>query len=270
MRKTGRWFSFLLIGYLIFASMLYFLQEKMIFLPVSLPEDYRYEFNANFEEIFLENQDGARLNGLHFKSKDPRGVILYFHGNAGNLARWGEITQYFTRFQYDVVVMDYRTYGKSRGKLSESALYEDGQIFYDYVVEQFKEDQLIIYGRSLGTGIATWLGSRNDPAQIILETPYYSFLDIGQERFPYLPVKWMLKYHFRSHEYVQQISCPITIFHGTNDNVVPIRSGRKLFDSIPGSSKEMVVIEGGGHNNLSQFDGYTSGIENLLANSSIK
>ena len=264
MRKTGRWFSFLLIGYLIFASMLYFLQEKMIFLPSSLPEDYRYEFNAPFEEIFLQNNDGARLNGLHFKSNNAKGVILYFHGNAGNLARWGEITQYFTRFQYDVVVMDYRTYGKSKGKLSETALYEDGQMFYDYVSKLYNEDQLIVYGRSLGTGIATWLGSRNNPSRIILETPYYSFLDIGQKRFPFLPVRWLLKYHFRSHEYVQQIRCPITIFHGTEDNVVPIQSGQKLFESIPGTSKEMVVIEGGGHNNLSQFDRYISGIESLL------
>lgn len=270
MRKTGRWISFLLIGYIIFASMLYFLQEKLIFLPATLPQNFKYEFNVPFEEFFLENGDGARLNGLHFKSDKSKGVILYFHGNAGNLARWGEITQYFTRFQYDVVVMDYRTYGKSKGKLSESALYEDGQMFYDYVIDQYPEDQLILYGRSLGTGIATWLGSNNNPSQIILETPYYSFLDIGMKRFPYLPVKWLLKYHFRSFDYVQRINCPVTIFHGTEDNVVPIQSGRKLYESIPGNSKKMVVIEGGRHNNLSQFDRYHSGIEALLAMPLIK
>lgn len=269
MHRLRGWFALLLTVYLIFASMVYFIQEKLIFLPSSLPQQYEYEFNIPFEEIFLENE-GARLNGIHFKTENPKGVILYFHGNAGNLARWGEITKEFVPFGYDVLVMDYRTYGKSTGKLSESALYEDGQLFYNYVLEQYNEDQLILYGRSLGTGIATWLASKNDPAQIILETPYYSFLDIGQKRFPYLPVKWLLKYEFRSFEYVQQINCPVHIFHGTDDKVVSFDSGEKLFNSIPGNNKAMIVIEGGGHNNLSQFQAYLSGIEQILAPSLIK
>lgn len=265
MRKLGRWTSFLLVGYFALAGMVYFIQEKLIFLPTSLPQNYQYVFDVPFEEIFLDNEDGARINALHFKANRPKGVILYFHGNAGNLARWGEITKFFTQFQYDVVVMDYRTYGKSKGRLSEQALYEDGQMFYDYALESFSEDQLVVYGRSLGTGIASWLGSRNRPAQIILETPYYSFLDIGRRRFPYLPVKWLLKYQFNSYEFVKDISCHITIFHGTSDRVVPLDSGQMLYESIPGSNKHMVVVEGGEHNNLVQFEAYRHGIAMLLS-----
>ncbi len=101
--------------------MLYFLQEKFIFLPSKLPQDYAYSFAFPHTEFNLETPDGAKLNGLHFKNGNSKGVILYFHGNAGDLSRWGEIALFFVEKQYDVVIMDYRTYGKSTGKLSPQA-----------------------------------------------------------------------------------------------------------------------------------------------------
>lgn len=247
------------------AGMIYFIQEKLIFLPTRLPDNYQYQFDVPFEELNLDSEDGARLNAIHFKCQEPKGVILYFHGNAGNLARWGEITQSFTEFNYDLVIMDYRSYGKSKGRLSESALYEDGQLFYDYVIRQYKEEEVILYGRSLGTGIATRLASQNNPGKIILETPYYSLKDIGQKKFPYLPVKWLLKYEFNSYEYVQNISCPIVVFHGSNDEVIPLESGKKLFESIPNSDKEFYLVQGGRHNNLASFETYLKGIRKTLS-----
>jgi pimeloyl-ACP methyl ester carboxylesterase len=99
----------LVVIYLFIASMLYFFQEKIIFLPSQLPKDYVYSFSQRFEEFFLDSKDGAHLNGLHFKVANPKGVILYFHGNAGDLSRWGEIAQFFVQKQYDVIVMDFRT-----------------------------------------------------------------------------------------------------------------------------------------------------------------
>ena len=270
MRKAAKWVAVLIGFYLLSASMIYFIQEKLIFLPTKLPLDYQYEFDHSFEEIFLEANDGARLNALHFKSSDPKGVILYFHGNAGNLARWGEIATSFVDMDYDVVIMDYRTYGKSKGTLSEQALIDDGQLFYDYVLSQYQEEQLILYGRSLGTGIATKLAAENNPAKVLLETPYYSLLDIAESRFPYLPVKRLLKYQFKSFENVRDINCRISVFHGTSDEVIPLDSGRRLYESIPGSNKELFVVPGGQHNNLAAFKEYRVGISEVLAPSLIK
>ena len=271
MHRARKWAVVILGAYLLTGTMIYFIQEKFIFLPSSLPVDYQYDFEVPFEEIFLETSDDARLNGLHFKSSSPRGVILYFHGNAGTLARWGEIAMSLTKeYNYDVVVMDYRTYGKSKGQLSEKALYEDGQLFYDYILQLYKEQEVVLFGRSLGTGIATLLASTNSPGQLILETPYYSMLDLGQKRFPYLPVKWLLRYEFKSFEYVQNIACPVTVFHGTRDEIVPLESGRKLFETIPGSDKEMIIVEGGRHNNLSAFDSYNLGLRDVLEINSIE
>lgn len=256
---------------MIFGIMIYFIQEQFIFLPTRLPENYQYQFDIPFEEFFLKAKDGARLNALHFKSPRPKGVILYFHGNAGNLARWGDITMGLSReYNYDVVVMDYRSYGKSRGNLSEEALNEDGQLFYDYIMRYYDEKDIVLYGRSLGTGIATRLASINNPKKLILETPYYSLLDIGERRFPFLPVRWLLKYQFKSYEYVRDISCPIAIFHGTDDEIIPMESGKKLFESIPGSNKEFIAVKGARHNNLSVFDAYHLGIRKMLSAGSVK
>ncbi|NAS13637.1 alpha/beta hydrolase [Poritiphilus flavus] len=251
-------------GYLIIAAMLYLLQERLIFLPTKLPADYQFSFTQPFQEVFLKAGDEALLNGIHFTLDNPRGVILYFHGNAGDLSRWGQITSFFTTKGYEVIVMDYRTYGKSTGKLSEAVLYTDAALFYNYAQSKFPEDKIIVYGRSLGTGIASKIASLNNPSKLILETPYYSLEDVGKSRFPWLPVKLLSRYAMRSYEFVAQVNCPITILHGTRDQVVPFESGEKLFEAIPGKQKKMIVIEGGGHNNLAGYEAYQNAINAIL------
>ncbi|WP_430966433.1 alpha/beta hydrolase [Spongiimicrobium sp. 2-473A-2-J] len=267
MRKLRKTVILLLVLPGLLLTMLYFIQEKLIFLPTRLPADYGYTFRSDFEELFLPTEDGARLNALHFKQPGSQGVILYFHGNAGDLSRWGTVAPLFMEKGYDVLVMDYRTYGKSTGKLSEAALHKDAQRFYDYLLQRYNENQIVLYGRSLGSGVAARLASGNQPAQLILETPYYSLMDVAQERFPFLPMKWLLKYKLPSHSYVQEVTCPITIFHGTDDRVVPYGSGQRLFEAIPGPQKRMYTIEGGGHNNLIDFRPYHDGIDTVLGQS---
>ncbi len=244
--------------------MLYFLQEKLIFLPSKLPQEFEFSFRHDFEEVNLTTEDGSLLNSIHFKHDNPKGLILYFHGNAGDLSRWGNVTSFFVDRKYDVLVMDYRTYGKSTGKLSEDALHSDAQLFYDYACKQYDEDQIILYGRSLGTGIAAKLASKNNPNKLILETPYYSLMEVARDRFPFLPITLLMKYRLLTYEFIQSVSCPISIFHGTNDNVIPYKSGRRLFDAIPQQAKVFYTIAKGGHNNLIEFDDYLNGINKAL------
>ncbi len=246
------------------SSALYFIQEKIIFLPTVLDQDYQYEFNHDFEELNLQTEDGAKLNAIHFKVKNPKGAILYFHGNAGDLSRWGTISEFFVEKHYDVLIMDYRTYGKSTGKLSEAAFYSDAQLFYDYLKNDYIEEDITLYGRSLGTGIAAYLASKNNPKQLILETPYYSILDVAKDRFPILPVEKLLKYQFPTNKFIKKSKCPIIIFHGTNDEVVPYASAEKLFDVVPKSQATFVTIEEGNHGNLNAFDTYHHHMNNLL------
>ena len=245
------------------ASALYFFQEKILFLPTKLEQDYQYQFNYNFEELFLKTEEKASINALHFKVENPKGVILYFHGNAGDLSRWGNIAEYFVAKNYDVLVIDYRTYGKSTGKLSEQALYNDAQFCYDYLLKHYSENQITLYGRSLGTGIASYLASKNNPKQLILETPYYSILDVAESRFPIFPVKSLLKYHFPTFKYLPKTNCPITIIHGTDDGLVPYASGEKL-SKLNIEKLNFISIEGGDHNNLIEFEDYHKAIQTVL------
>ena len=261
LKKAGLW---VISTILIFFAMLYFLQEKLIFLPSKLDEDYQYTFHEPFEEFYLLRPDGARLNALHFKREAPQGVILYFHGNAGDLSRWGEVVQGLVRRNYEVVVMDYRTYGKSTGKLSEKALLDDAQAFYDHLLNSYSRDQIILYGRSLGTAMASYVASHNRIPYLILETPFYSLLDVARSRFPFLPLEPLFKYPFRSYEFLKEADGRILMIHGDQDEVVPLESARKLQKSLKGKSLEFVLIPGGQHNNLSSFEAYQRTMDRWL------
>ncbi|MDC8003997.1 alpha/beta fold hydrolase [Aureisphaera galaxeae] len=250
--------------YLIITILMFLLQEKLIFLPSTLPQDYAYTFQEEFEELFLEAEDGARLNALHFKVDNPKGLILYFHGNAGDLSRWGVITSEFTKYGYDVLVMDYRTYGKSTGKLSEMALYGDAKMFYKKAMELFPEDQIIVYGRSLGTTFATAVASHHHPQKLLLETPFYGLEELAKERYWFLPVSAFLKYQFPTWFYAENVKCPITIFHGTEDEVVPYHSGKQLYETLPKDQANLVTISGGSHNDLIAFPAYHEAIRKEL------
>ena len=263
-RRVKKLLVLLIVLYAMIGTSLYFLQEKILFRPTFLAQDYVYNFDSNFEELFLKPNDEAVINALHFKAEKPKGVILYFHGNAGDLSRWGLITEYFVNMHYDVLVMDYRTYGKSTGPLSENALYEDAQYCYDYLKSRYSENQITLYGRSLGTGIATYVASKNQPKQLILESPYYNLEDVAKHRFPIFPVKYLMRYRLASHEYIVQARCPIAIVHGMQDYVVSFASGKKLFDISPQELSTFTIVENGNHNNLIQFEAYHQMIETLL------
>ncbi len=240
------------------------MQERLLFLPTHLEQDYRFEFNYPFEELFLKATDGALLNGIHFKVAQPKGVILYFHGNAGDLSRWGKIAEPFVKKGYDLVMMDYRTYGKSTGTLAHDVFSTDAQLFYAYVRDHYEEHEITLYGRSLGTYMATCLASNNKPGQLILETPYYSMVDIAERRFPLFPVKHLLKYPFPSYNCIAEVTCPITIIHGTDDDIVPIASAKRLNALAPQSLTTFITIEDGKHNTLGEDERYWSYMHNIL------
>lgn len=256
--------AILLVGtYIMIGTAIYYFQEKLLFFPTPLPQEFTYQFNYPFEELFFKPEKNVSINALHFKVDHPKGVIYYFHGNAGNLSRWGTIVEYLVAQQYDVLVMDYRGYGKSTGPLNEAAFYTDAQYGYNYLLNHYDTATITLYGRSLGTGIATYLASKNQAKQLILETPYYNIADVAKKRFPILPVNSLLKYKFPSNEYIAAVTCPITIFHGTEDKIVPYVSGKKLSTITP-KNTTLITIKDGRHNNLVEFETYQNMILALL------
>lgn len=239
-------------------------QEKMIFMPESLPQHYQYNFNTDFKELFLVAEDGAKLNALHFKVDKPKGVVLYFHGNAGELASWGEVVQKFVDRDYDVLVMDYRGYGKSTGSRTEKALYKDAEMFYEYVLRGYSENDIVVYGRSLGTTFATYVAAINHPRELILEAPFYSLDEVASHRFPIYPVKTFLKFHFPTYKYIQQVRSPIFIFHGTGDKTVPYANSIKLSKLVNPEKLTFISISGADHNDVVDTEEYHDELDDIL------
>lgn len=250
--------------YILFLVGFYLFQEKVIFRPKKLAKNYIYLFEKEFEEVNIKTNDNSIINALHFKVKNPKGIILYYHGNKGNLKRWGPMVSPFTEYGYDVFVMDYRGYGKSNGERNEKNLYSDAQLCYKYVTRFFDEKSIIIYGRSLGGTFATYVSSQNKPKKLILEAPFYNLTDLSNRKFTFLPYKYLLKFKFNSNEFIKDIKCPITIFHGDEDRLIPLKSGQKLYEASDKVLTKFVIIKNGTHHNLMTSDLYKEKMATLL------
>lgn len=253
------------------SELIKYFQEKVVFLPVVLPTDHLFDFDEKFDEYFLETPFEGKINVLHFKIRQPKGVILYFHGNADNLNRWGKIALEFTKFGYDVLVMDYRGYGKSSGPRNEKFLYSDAQFFYDFAKEKYPEEKIVVYGRSLGGTFATKVAADNRPKMVILESTFYSIQDIVNRWLPEKVtdrVSPKMTYYFLSYENIVRIQVPLYHFHGTKDFTVPLTSGKKLFSifekACPKIQKKFIEIHGGTHDDLIKFEAFNTELNAIL------
>ena len=249
--------------YLLICLLLYFFQGRLIFFPQKLAIDHTFSFDGDFEEKFFQVDDETMVHALHFFSKNPKGVIIYFHGNAGALDDWGEVADDFVKLNYDVLISDFRGFGKSTGKMSEEGFYQDAQMLYDFLLEKYDAAQIVIYGRSLGTGVAVDLAAKNKAQQLILETPFANFADLAQSKFKIFPVKALLKFGFSNKNKMGKIDYPIHIFHGTNDEVIPYNHAKEL-ESILNPESTFTTIEFGSHNNIFTFEEYWTRIKAIL------
>lgn len=243
---------------------LYVIQEKLIFHNEKLSQDYQFQFEQPYEEVYLDTKDGNQIHGILFTVENPKGIILYFHGNAGSLKRWGFIGQDFTKYGYDVFIIDYRSYGKSTGNFEEKAMYSDAEVAYQYVKQIYGEDKIHLYGRSLGCTFATKMASVHHPKQLILEAPFYNLKDPARYHYPFLPYSLLMKYKFESGQFIPNVSCKTTIFHGTDDGVISIASARKLYDVADQSHTEMIELVDGTHHNCSEFGVYKERVTQLM------
>lgn len=259
-------FVIILIGlYGLLCLLLYSGQERMIFPAYQLPQDYRFSFPTPFEEIFLETEDGARLNMAYFPTQGtPKASLLYFHGNGGALDEWGSIAETFTRQGLAVLVPDYRGYGKSTGKRSQHALLKDALQAYDWLHSQQPERPIYVFGRSLGSGFATYVASQRAVHRVLLETPYYALRDVAQGRFPWLPVGPLLRFPMPSHQYLSTVKVPVHIIHGDADRVIPVQNSRRLKDLLHKGQVAYVEIPEGTHNDLSSFPAYQKWLEDAF------
>lgn len=240
--------------YLVTLLIFYIIQERFIFVPNLIKKDPSIKLVSEFDDIYIEGRNNGKLHGMLIKTEKPKGVIVYLHGNTGSLFKWAVLAEELTHYGYDVLPFDYRGYGKSSGKRSEEIMHEDAQKFYAVAKEKYGENNVVIYGRSLGSGFATKLAANNNPRKLILETPYDNFKNVADFHFPFIPSKLLLKYEFQNDIHIKDVNCPILILHGTRDRIIPFKLAINLYEQIEeGIENHLVTIPRGRHNNLASF-----------------
>jgi pimeloyl-ACP methyl ester carboxylesterase len=254
---------YIIIGIIALSIIAYFAQEKIIFKPEKLRQDFQFKYDIPFREYFFDIEPGVRINGLHFFRDDPKGLILYFHGNTRSIKGWAKYARDFYRHDYDVVLVDYRGFGKSTGKRSEKEMLNDMQFIYSKLADEYSEAHMIVYGRSMGSGFASKLAADNKPRYLILDAPYYSFIKVVERFLPILPVRIVLRFHLRTDKWMRDVKCHTYILHGTRDWLIPIRHSEKLQKLNP-SKITLIRIHGGRHNNLPTFDEYHNFVRDIL------
>ena len=262
-KKLWRAFRILLIVYVIGGIVLYFLQDLIIFHPEKLPLNHSFNFSQSFKEINISPDGQRNLNIVQFlPGKKAKGIVLYFHGNMTNIERYAQFAPYFTNNDYEVWMIDYPGYGKTTGKRSEKTMYGDALLLYNLAIKKTTTADIVIYGKSLGTGVASYLASSKPCKTLILETPYYSMTCMSQSYVPIYPAR-LLRYTFPTNEYLKTVKSPVIIFHGTADEVIPYKQSLKLKEEFPGI--DLITVPNGKHNSLYQYPAVIQKLNSLLA-----
>ncbi len=251
------------IIYLALCLIFYFFQHFFFFRPEILPKQFEYRYPFPFDEVNFEMEDGGQINALHFRVPNARGVVFYLKGNSRSLKGWGKFARDFISKGYDFFMIDYRGFGKSSGRRTENTLYNDAQTVYKWLRSHYPEDKIIIYGRSLGSGIAARIASWNDPRMLILDSPYFSFLYHIRRYAFILPLRWILRYQLRTDRFLRNISCPVFIIHGDHDRLIPYRQSVMLKKLAP-ERITLIPVEGAHHNNLPEFADYHEHLYDIL------
>lgn len=242
--------------YLLGIVLLFILQTRLLFYPGKLSRSFPFKLNDNGEEVWIKTKDGESINGLFFHGASDQ-VILYFHGNAGDLSGWQFVGEDFTNEGLNILIIDYRGYGKSSGSISENGFYEDGRAACEFLIreKEFLAENIIVYGRSIGTGVAVDVASKSRIAGLVLEAPYTSIPTLANEKFPYFFAGLLSRYKFNNLNKINSVQCPVIFIHGDADELIPPHHSTTLYRKFEGR-KQMIVVKGGSHNDLVEFEEY--------------
>lgn len=223
----------------------YAFQRHLVFHP-SVERSNPASFNLNkVTEVTLETPDKERLIAWYAPARFGQPTILYFHGNAGTLAQRAERMRLYTDAGYGVLMLAYRGFSGSTGAPSEARIISDADLAYDHLIKRgLVPENIVLYGESLGTAVAVQVGAHRKVKAVILESPFSSVTDIGQDTYPFLPVRWLLEERFESIRYIQQINAPLLVLHGERDRVVPLHFGKALFSAARSPKTAHFVPEG--------------------------
>jgi hypothetical protein len=257
----------LFLSYAAVVALMYFLQDSLLYFPQKELSQTPGDINLEYEEIIFKAKDGTEISGWFVGARDEKGVVLFCHGNAGNISHRLDSIKIFNNLNLSVMIFDYRGYGKSRGKPTEQGTYLDAEAAWDYLIrtKQKTPESITLFGRSLGGAVAAEIAFRKNPGRLIIESGFTSVTELAKKHYPWLPIKLISKFKYSTIEKIGSIKCPKLIIHSPADEIVPFEHGRTIYQK--GSQpKEFLEIRGN-HNEGFLISGktYTEGLRKFLS-----
>ena len=256
--------------YVLLGVMLFFMQERMVFLarlPGRQLEATPRDAGFDYADVNFETADGISLHGWYVYARNPRGTVLFLHGNAGNISHRLDSIAIFHELGLDTFIIDYRGYGQSEGKPSEEGTYRDAEAAWQYLVTERGKDpeRIIMFGRSIGGGVAAWLATRHKAAALIVESSFTSAVDMAAHLYPFMPVRLISRLQYPVADYVARAECPVLIVHSRDDEIIPFAMGKALYEAAP-APKAFIELAGD-HNNgfLLSRDRYSKELAKFIA-----
>ncbi len=250
-------------------AVLWAMQDRLIHLPhvpgrelTATPEDR----DLAYTDVTIRAHDDVRLHGWFLPLGTARATLLFFHGNAGNISHRLDSLALFHELGLQVLIIDYRGYGRSEGRASEAGLHRDAEAAWRYLTEErgLPPERIVIFGRSLGGAVATRLAAKRRPAGLILESAFTSVADLAAERFPMFPVRPLLRHHYETENVIGHVEAPVLVVHSRDDEIVPVAHGRRVFRNAR-QPRHWVEIQGA-HNDafLASRERYTDALRDFL------
>ena len=256
----------LFLSYALILAIVYFKQERLLYFPEKEILQTPNNISLKYDEINFKTKDGFNISGWYIPAKIEKGVLLFCHGNAGNISHRLESINIFNSLNLSILIFDYRGYGKSEGKPSEHGTYFDAEAAWDYLVNVKGKSpkEIIIFGRSLGGAVAAETAMRKNPAALIMESCFTSVPDLGKRFYPWLPVKLISRFKYSTINKIGSINCPKLIIHSPEDEIIPFMHGKALYENAF-HTKEFLKIKGG-HNEGFLISGkaYNDGLKIFL------
>jgi uncharacterized protein len=265
--KITKWvLGILIILYISICGFYYSSQEGALFnTSVKLKKDHIFKFQVPFEERNITMADKKKLNGVLFKAKESKGLILWFPGGRGIIDSIGVDSKIYTDLNYDLFILNYRGYGKSEGKISsEKQFHQDMQTVYDYFKKEYQEKNIILFGYSNGTGPAAAVAATNNPKMLILQAPYYSMKEEAQRAFYYLPISLLSRYEFPNYTYLKNTKSKIVILHGDKDDRIPAKISSYKLKKFLKPNDQFIILKGQGHNNFIENAAYLKILKQII------
>lgn len=253
-------------GYALLVLLLYLAQDWLLYHPARALPITPADRGRTYEDVRFETEDGETLHGWWLPADSARGTLLFFHGNAGNIAGRLESAEQFLGLGLDVFLFDYRGYGQSTGTPSEAGLYRDAAAAWQHLTETrgLAPQRIVLFGRSLGSAPAAWLAERQAPAALIVESAFTSVPDVAARQFPFVPVRLLARSRFDTLGRIARIGAPLLVIHSPDDAVIPYAHGRRVYEAAQ-EPKTFLRIRGG-HNDGFLVSGrhYTDGVDAFL------